>query len=97
MVVDDEINKAYDPHWSCSSDDNEIDDLYNKSYNSPVRAKKDLKSKLAKNQLLHEIIKELENENHDLNILVEKLLTKNKNYYECETYKGKNNELLKAM
>ena len=57
MELHDEINEVYGSILSYSSEDDKIDDLYNELYDSPVKAKKDVKSKLAKNQLLHEIIK----------------------------------------
>ena len=47
MVLDD-INKVYDFNLSYFSDDDEIDYLYNELYDLSVKAKKYLKSKLAK-------------------------------------------------
>ena len=47
-------------------------------YDSLVKVKKDLKSKIIENDVLIDKIKWLENENHDLNILVEHLLSHNK-------------------
>ena len=43
MAFDNEIDKVYDSNLSCSSDDDEIDDLYNELYDSQIKAKKDLK------------------------------------------------------
>ena len=45
----------------------------------------------------HEKAKQLEKENHDLNILAKRLLSKNKIYYECELYKAKNDELFGTL
>ena len=42
MALDDDINEVYDSNLFCSSDDYEINDLYNKLYDSLVKAKKDL-------------------------------------------------------
>ena len=56
MAFDNDINKVYDFSFPSSNDDNEKDDLYNELYDSLVKAKKDLKSKLAKNTMLHERI-----------------------------------------
>ena len=77
MAVDNEIYEVHDPNLSCSSDDDEIDDLYNELYDSVVKEKKDLKTKLAKNALLHEKVKQLGKGNHDLNMLSEILLIEN--------------------
>ena len=49
MAFDDYKNEIYDSNLSCSSEDDEIDFLNNELYKSPVKEKKDLKSKLAKN------------------------------------------------
>ena len=56
-----------------------------------------MKNKHAENALSHEKVKQLEKENHDLNVLVEKLFSKNKNCHECESYKAKNDQLSKAL
>ena len=70
IALDDEMTKAFDSNLSCSSDnDGEIDDLYHELYDSLVKAKKDLKLKIVKNESLIEKIKSLEKENHDLNLL----------------------------
>ena len=61
----------FNSNLSCSSNDDEMDDLYNELYDSLVKAKKDLKNKLVENSLLHERIKLLEKENNGWNTLVE--------------------------
>ena len=61
------------------------------------KIQKDLKTKFAKNALLHENVKELEKDHFYLNVLAKRLLTKNKVCFECETYKAKNDELSKAL
>ena len=48
MTLDNEIDDVYNSNLSCSNNDDDIDDLYNKLYGSLVKAKKDLKSKIAK-------------------------------------------------
>ena len=70
MALNNDIDEVYDLNLSYSNDD-DIEDLYHKSYNSLVKAKKDLKSKIAKNDVLFEKIKHLKKENHDLNVLIE--------------------------
>ena len=82
---------------SYSSDDDEINDLYNEMYDSPLKAKKDLKNSFAKNLKLHERIKLLEKENIDLNILIETLLVKNKTYSQFETYKVQVRKLTQGL
>ena len=57
MALDNEIDEVYDSNLSYSSDDDKIDNLYHELYHSIVKAKKDLKSKMAKNVILHEKIK----------------------------------------
>ena len=76
MALDNEINEVYDSNLSCSSDNDEIDYLYHKLYNLVIKAKKDLKSILIENPMLHEKIKQLEKENHDLNVLAKQLCLK---------------------
>ena len=71
LMAFNEVTKVFDSNLSCSSDDDEIDDLYHGLYDSLVRAKKELKLKIAKNESLLEKIKCLEKENHDLNLHVE--------------------------
>ena len=92
-----DINEVYDSNFSCLSDDDEIDYLYNEVYDSLVKDKKYLKNSLTKKLQLHERIKLLEKENNDLKILVEKLITKNKTCNQYETYKAKVIELTKAL
>ena len=97
MALDNKINKVYDSNLSCSNDDDEINYLYHELYDSLVKEKKDLKSKIAKNDMLHEKIKQFEKENHVLNMLVKQLLSKNKVCYEFEAYKAKNHQLSSAL
>ena len=98
MALDEEINEVYDSNSSYSSDDdNNIDDLYQELYESLVRAKKDLNKKIVENNLLIEKLKSCEKENHDLNLLVEQLLTQNKPCAECKILKDKNYELTKSL
>ena len=54
MVFDNEIDEVYNSNLSCSNDEDEMDDLYNQLYDSLVKAKKDLKNKIAEDALLHE-------------------------------------------
>ena len=86
MALGDETNEAYDSNLSCSSDDDEIDELYNELYYSLVMAKKDLKNKLDENALLHGKFKQLEKQNYDLNILAKINLSISKIYLECELF-----------
>ena len=75
MAFNDDIDKV-ESNLSCSSnDDDEVDDLYHELYDALVRVKKELKTKHAEIDLLNEKIKSLEKENHDLNLLVEQLLS----------------------
>ena len=66
-------------------------------YDSLVKPKKDLKQKIVENELLIEKLKPCENETHDLNLLVEQLLTQNKPSAECKILKDKNSELTKSL
>ena len=75
----------------------EIDDLYNELYDSLIKANKYLKDKIVENALLHEKVKQLDKENHDLNVLAKRFQTKNKICSKCESYKAKNDELSKAL
>ena len=69
MAFDD---KVIDSNISCSSDDDdEIDYLNHKLYDSLIKAKKDLKLIIGENESLLEKIKSLEKENHDLKVLVD--------------------------
>ena len=71
MALNDEINEVHDSSLSYSSDDdNDIDDLYHELYDSLVIAKKYLKLKVAKNELLIEKLKSCEKENYNLNCLL---------------------------
>ena len=97
MGFDNEISKEYDLNLSCFGDDDDIDDLYHELYDSLVKAKKDLKDKLVENALLHENVKQLEKENHNLNMLVERLLIENRHYSKCEACKAKNDKLSRAL
>ena len=71
--------------------------MYHELYDSPVKAKKNLKSKIVENDTLYEKIKHLEKENHDLNMFPKELLPENKVCSKCEAYKIKNYELSKAL
>ena len=73
MALNDEIITTFDSNFPCSSDDNDIDYLYHKLYDSLVRFKKGIKMKMAKNESLTQKIKCLEKENHDLNLLYLKI------------------------
>ena len=50
IALDDDVNKVYNSNLPCSSDKDEIDDLYNELYNSLFKFKKKLKNTLAKNK-----------------------------------------------
>ena len=98
MALDDEIIKVFDSNPCCSSeDDDDIDDLYHELYDSLVRAKKELKLKIIKNESLVQKIKCLKKENHDLNLLLEQLLSQNTPCVECKILKDKNLELIKSF
>ena len=62
-------------------------------YDSLIRTKKELKLKIFENESLLKKVKCLENENHDLNVLVEQLLSQNKSCAKCKVLKDKNLEL----
>ena len=47
MAFDNEIDEVYDLNLSCSSDYDEINDLYHELYDSLVKVKKYLKCKIA--------------------------------------------------
>ena len=89
MTLDNDINEVYCSNLSYFSDDDDIDNLYHELYDSLVKVKKDLKLKIAKNDVLFEKIILPEKENHDLNVLVEQLLSQNKVCFECEIYEAK--------
>ena len=94
MALDDDANKVFELSSSCSSDDyDDMVNLYHELYGILVRVKKELKTKIVENDLLLQKLKCLENENHDLNLLVEQLLTQNKLCAECKALKDKNLEL----
>ena len=97
MAFDNNINEVYDYGFSCSNDNDEIDDLYNKLYDLLIKADKDLKNKLSENIVLHERIKKLKKKNHDSNTLAKRLLIKSKKWCEYEIYIVKNNELSRAL
>ena len=76
MAFDDEITEVFDSNLSYSNDDdNEIGYLYNELSDSLVKAKKELKLKIIENESLLEKVKSLEKEYHDLNLLVQQLLS----------------------
>ena len=60
MTLDCEFDEIYDLNLSCSSGDDDIDNLYHELYNSLVKTKKDLKSKIVENELVVDKIKQLE-------------------------------------
>ena len=53
-ILDDDINEVYDSNLSSSGDEDEINDLYSKLYNSLVKVKKELKNTLVENKSLLE-------------------------------------------
>ena len=61
MALDNDINEVYESNLSCSNDD-DIDYFYHELYDSLVKAKRDLKSKIAKNDVLFEKIDQLDKE-----------------------------------
>ena len=72
MAFDNDLDEVCDSNLSCfSDDDDDIDDLYHELYDSLVKVTKDLKPKMAKNELLCHKIKQLKKENYDLNLLIE--------------------------
>ena len=97
MALDDEITKVFDSNFTCSSDNDDIDNLCHELYKSLDRVKKDLKLKITENESLNEKIKYLEKENYDLNLLVEQLLSQSKPYAKCKILKDKNLELTKSL
>ena len=104
MALEDESNEVFDSNLSYSSDDDDdddddddMDDLYHKLYDSLVRAKKELKLKILENEYLLGKVRCLENENHDLNLMVKQLLTQNKACDECTVLNDKNLKLSKSL
>ena len=84
MALDNDINQAFDSNLSCSSDnEDDIDDLYHELYDSLIKAKKEVKSKIVENELILDKIKYLEKLNHDLNLLVEQLLPQIRTHVKC--------------
>ena len=72
MALDQDPSEVFDSKFSTSSDDeDDIDDLYHELYDSLVKAKKDLKSKIVEIDSLVQKVNSLEKENHDLNLLIE--------------------------
>ena len=92
MALNDEMIKVFDSNISFFNDDDdeEIDDLYHDLYDSLVRVMKDLKLKIDENESFIQKIKSLEKENHDLNLLVEQLLSQSKSCTECKILNEKN-------
>ena len=92
------VQSKCDEMGSDSEDgDDDLDDLYHELYDSLVRAKKELKLKIVENESLLQKIKCLEKENHDSNLLVEQLLSQNKQCAKCRILKDKNLELIKFL
>ena len=60
MVFDNDMDKVYDSNLSCSNDDEDIGDLYNELYDSLIRTKKYLKSRITKNEVFIDKIKQFE-------------------------------------
>ena len=60
MALNSEFDEVYDSSLSCSSNDDDIDHLYHELYNTLIKEKIDLKSKIAKNDVLINKIKQLE-------------------------------------
>ena len=76
MAFDQDSTKILDSNLSSSSDgEDDIDDLYHELYDSLVRAKKELKSKIIEIESLVQKVNCLEKEKHELNLLIEQLLT----------------------
>ena len=90
MIFYDKVNEVFDSKFSCSSnDDDDINDLYHELYDSLVRAKKKLK--------ISHCFKCLKNENHNLNVQIEQLLSQNKSCDKCKVLKDKNLVLIKYL
>ena len=96
MALEDEEIEVY--NYTFSSSDDNIDYVCNELHKSLLKFNKELDHANKKNESLINQVELIEKEINDLNILVEKLLSENKSYSQCETYKAlvKINELTKA-
>ena len=98
MILDQDPSDLFDFNFSTSSnDEDDIDDLYHELYDSLVRAKKKLKSKIVEINSLVQKVDSLEKENHNLNLLIEQLLTQNKSFAKCKLLKNKKAKLTNLL
>lgn len=96
MAFRNNLKEIYDSSCS-SSNDVDIDYLYNELYDSLLKVKKELKSTNNKNKMLNEEIKMIMIENDMLSVMTKKPLVEFYNYNKCKVFKAKIRNLNKIL